>query len=51
MNLKMSSAKWRPFCFGLNVLKDQERSNIFHDMLTANGFMLIKSSSFVTLYG
>ena len=21
MHLKMSSAKWRPFCFGLNVLK------------------------------
>ena len=25
MHLNMSSAKWRPFCLGLNVLKDMGR--------------------------
>ena len=36
MRLKVSSAKWRPFCLGLNVLNDQhgeiqlnEASNLF----------------------
>ena len=32
MHLKTSSAKWRPFCFGLNVLRSwssKELSNIF----------------------
>ena len=24
MHLKISSAKWRPFCLGLNVLKDKQ---------------------------
>ena len=28
MHLKMSSAKWRPFCLGLNVLKSHYRSQI-----------------------
>ena len=27
MHLKISSAKWRPFCLGLNVLKYSERGN------------------------
>ena len=26
MHFKMSSAKWRPFCLGLNVLREVERS-------------------------
>ena len=27
MHLKMSSAKWRPFCLGLNVLKENEHQS------------------------
>ena len=29
MHWKMSSAKWRPFCLGLNVLKSQNTSNTY----------------------
>ena len=28
MRLKMASAKWRPFCLGLNVLKINVKTNI-----------------------
>ena len=30
MHLKMSSGKWRPFCLGLNVLKDDFWRDILH---------------------
>ena len=35
MHLKMSSAKWRPFCLGLNVLNDHKASQekIYHPCL------------------
>ena len=31
MHLKMASAKWRPFCLGLNVLKEFQRLKYQHD--------------------
>ena len=47
MRLKVSSAKWRPFCLGLNVLRDKNRKCVKakHDILlrVASG-SLIKTS-------
>ena len=37
MHLKMSSAKWRPFCLGLNVLKMQVISSLFCTTFMGNG--------------
>ena len=34
MHLKMSSAKWRPFCLGLNVLNSRVVINSVRDILT-----------------
>ena len=35
MHLKMSSAKWRPFCLGLNVLtQEQRRSHLLNHSYT-----------------
>ena len=34
MHLKMPSAKWRPFCFGLNVLTHPGRDSVVVILLT-----------------
>ena len=31
MRLKMSSARWRPFCLGLNVLTEAHNDGLSHD--------------------
>ena len=40
MHLKMSSAKWRPFCLGLNVLKQRP-----HRFISSSNFFIISSFS------
>ena len=40
MRLKVSSAKWQPFCVGLNVLR-KLRKSLHWDKMCYNGFMLL----------
>ena len=40
MHLKMSSAKWRPFCFGLNVLKESQE--VERCQMCKYGFIIAK---------
>ena len=42
MHLKMSSAKWRPFCLGLNVLKKQHKFHMtWHQCIYAGRFAIM----------
>ena len=42
MHLKMSSGKWRPFCLGLNVLRDNESPSFVHNICSCNIITLRK---------
>ena len=56
MRLKMSSAKWRPFCLGLNVLIDTillayaMTISYFMSMTIVNGSKIPRSDHLVSVY-
>ena len=41
MHLKISSAKWRPFCLGLNVLKQRGERLSYEPFLTYKEFLML----------
>ena len=48
MRLKMSSAKWRPFCLGLNVVTHRGLNKMVHILqITLNGFSRLEIIYFV----
>ena len=48
MHLKMSSAKWRPFCLGLNVLITEQLRRWSHRVLKANDYVKCLASQVLT---
>ena len=49
MHLKMASAKWRPFCFGLNVLKVNGLPALPADGHTTGDMDIAQSPGFMTI--